>query len=444
MRTRTIRALALITTATTALALAGCQSGTESTDTEGDATVSLRLWDDQAAAAYEAAIPAFEDANPGITIDVEVVPWGDYWTTLRNDIASGTAPDIFWTNSNNFVDYVEAGALLNIDEALGADASDAWVSTVVDQFTVDGTLWGVPQLTDPGIGVFYNQDLLDAAGVTLEQVESLTWDPSGANDTLIDVASALTLDGAGNTPADAGFDPLTLTQFGYSAAYDFQAIWSAYLGSNGASFQDGDLLAFDSPEGIEATQYIVDLINTHHVAPSAADTNDNGDFNLQQFLQGNLALFQTGAYNLANISQGADFTWGIAPLPAGPEGAISVTNGIIAAGNAESEHPDAQQLVLEWLGSEEGGTALAAEGAVLPAVVSAQDAYFSYWEAQGVDVSPLIDVLENGTSDAPHGARIGDAFTAFGPILTEVFLGRLDVAEGLAQAQHAGNEAIEG
>ena len=35
---------------------------------------------------------------------------------------------------------------------------------MVDQFTRNGTLWGVPQLTDAGIAVYFNADLLDAGG----------------------------------------------------------------------------------------------------------------------------------------------------------------------------------------------------------------------------------------------------------------------------------------
>lgn len=88
-------------------------------------------------------------------------------------------------------------------------------------------------------------------------------------------------------------------------------------------FQDGEELGFDTPEGVAATQYVVDLINEHHVAPSAADTNDNGDFSRDQFLQGKLALFQTGAYNIANIRDGADFEWAIASSA----GAITTMSG---------------------------------------------------------------------------------------------------------------------
>ena len=44
------------------------------------------------------------------------------------------------------------------------------------------------------------------------------------------------------------------------------------------------------------------LINADHVAPPASDTNDNGDFSRNQFLQGRMALFQSGTYNLAAVA----------------------------------------------------------------------------------------------------------------------------------------------
>ncbi|MFP3670653.1 hypothetical protein SB717_36830, partial [Priestia sp. SIMBA_032] len=87
-------------------------------------------------------------------------------------------------------------------------------------------------------------------------------------------------------------------------ANDLNAIYINYLGSNGAALQKGNRFVFDSSQGVQAFQYVVDLIEKYHVAPSAADTNTNGDFSRDQFTQGRLALFQTGSYNLANVEQG--------------------------------------------------------------------------------------------------------------------------------------------
>src|SRR6202042_821015 len=103
-------------------------------------------------------------------------------------------------------------------------------------------------------------------------------------------------------------------------------------------FQDGDCFAFHNPGAIEAFPFLVRLINTDHVAPPASDTNDNGDFSRNQFLAGRMALFQSGTYNLAAVADQAPFRWGVAMLPAGPKGRVSVTNGIAAAGNSATRH----------------------------------------------------------------------------------------------------------
>lgn len=405
-------------------------------------TVTVRLWDDQVQKAYDESFAAFEKKNPDITVKTVLVPWADYFTKLRTDIGAGDADDVFWVNAGNFEDYAENGDLVNVTDALGEEAQHDWQSNVVKQYTLRGSLWGVPQLADPGIGLFYNEDLLKKAGVDPSSLAHLQWDPSGKHDTLLPVLQKLTLDDKGRNAADPAFDPQHIVQYGYNAANDLNAIYINYLGSNGAALQKGDRFVFDSPKGVEAFQYLVDLIGKYHVAPSAADTNTNGDFSRDQFTQGRMALFQTGSYNLANVEQGADFRWGIAPLPAGPAGAISVTNGVIAAGNAHSAHPDAVKKVLEWLGSADGSAAIGAGGSASPAVVPAQKAFLSYWKEKGIDVAPLYDVLGNGSVQAPQGANWAKAQDAFGPVFENVFLGRVPVAEGLREAQAAANKAM--
>ncbi|WP_210479281.1 sugar ABC transporter substrate-binding protein [Naasia sp. SYSU D00948] len=416
--------------------LAGCAPASES-------AVTFRLWDPQAADAYEASFEEFREET-GVPVDVELVPWADYWTQLRVDIASGAAPDVFWTNATAFPEYQRAGRLLPIGSVLGSDAADGWEPRVVEQYTADGELWGVPQLTDPGIGIFYNADALAAAGVTADQVADLSWDPAAETDPLREVAAALTRDAAGQSPGKPGFDPERVEQWGYSASNDLNAILLQFLGSNGAAWQDGDEFVFDSPAAVEALAYVVDLINADRVAPPASATNPpaGGDAARDLFLQGRIALFQTGAYNLANIAEAAPFDWGIAPLPAGPAGAISVTNGVVAAASADSDAPDEQRRVLEWIASPEGLRHLGADGSALPAVLDAQDAYFGFWADQGVDVSPLLDVLDNGMVQPPQGADYPAAENAYRPILNEVFAGREPVEEGLRRAAAAANEAM--
>ncbi len=422
------------------LALDGCSVGGDDSSSSGKTTVTFRLWDDQVAKAYRTSFDAFEKTNPDIKVNLELVPWADYWTKLPTDIAAGTAADIYWTNTSNFGLYADNNQLLSIDDNLGAEKQD-WTPSVVSLYTRNGKLWGVPQLWD-SIALFYNKDLVAKAGV---DPANLTWDPSGAGDTFLPAARKLTVDASGKTADQPGFNAARIEQFGFNASFDSQAIMWDFVGSNGGTWQDGDAFNFaDQPKTAEAVQYVVDLINKHHVAPSAADTNTNGDKTLQLFTQGKLALFQSGPYNLKNVQQGAGFQWGVAPLLKGPAGRVGVVHGVAAVASAKTKHKDATVKVLKWIGSADGVRPIAEGGYAFPGVTAAEPAFVEYWKKQGVDLQPFLDSARGTTFPAPVGPRVGAGGTATTPILQQVFLGQLSVADGLKKAQAAGNEASKG
>lgn len=407
----------------------------------GDRTVvTVRLWDEQVATAYRASFDEFSSANPDIEVRLNVVAYSSYFDTLRTDVAGGGADDVFWLSNAYFAGYADGGHLLDVGATLGPDAARGWDQAVVNQFTRDGVLWGVPQLTDAGIAVYFNADLLDEAGVDLVEMIGLRWSP-GPGDTLRSLLARLTVDEDGHRAGTREFDPTRVRQWGYNAANDLQGIYLNYVGSAGGVFTDGDRFAFDNSAAVLAFQYLVDLINTDHVAPPASDTNDNGDFSRNQFLQGRMALFQSGTYNLAAVADQATFRWGVAMLPSGPTGRVSVTNGIAAMGNSSSEHPDAVRRVLEWMGGARGNSYLGSGGAAIPAVTAAQPAYFAYWASRGVDVRPFFRVLDGPRIAAPGGPGFPAGFQAIKPYFDEMFLGRADVATSLAEAQRAANAA---
>ena len=413
-----------------------------SAEPTGTTVVTVRLWDEQVATAYRESFAEFTRQHPDIDVRVNVVAYSTYFDTLRTDVAGGSADDIFWLSNAYYAGYADSGRLMDIAETLGPNASAAWDPSVVNQFTRDGSLWGVPQLTDAGIALYFNADLLDAAGVALMELLSLRWSP-GDDDTLRPLLARLTFDADGRSAATPGFDAERIRQWGYNAANDLQGIYLNYIGSAGGVFSVGDRFAFDNPQSAEAFAYLVRLINTDHVAPPASATNDNGDFSRNQFLQGRMALFQSGTYNLAAVADQARFRWGVAMLPVGPKGRVSVTNGIAAAGNSATEHPDAVREVLAWMASTRGNAYLGARGAAIPAVLAAQPVYHKYWASRGVDVSPFFKVLNGPRIAAPGGAGFAAGFDALKPYFDEMFLGRRDVSSSLAEAQQAANSAAQ-
>ncbi len=402
----------------------------------GKIVVTVRIWADQIAADYRQSFEAFARKHPDIEVHINLVAYSTYFNTLRTDIAGGSADDIFWLSNAYLAAYADSGRLIKIDTGAASD----WEPAVVNQFTRGGALLGVPQLTDAGIALFYNADLLAAAGVDPAELGALRWNPNG-DDTLRPMLARLTVGENGHDASTSGFDGSRVHQWGYNAANDPQGIYLNYIGSAGGVFQRGDEFAFDNPAAVEAFRYLVGLINRDHVAPPASDTNDNGDFSRNQFLAGRMALFQSGTYNLAPVTRDARFRWGVAMMPTGPAGRVSVTNGIAAAGNAVTKHPDAVRQVLAWMGSREGNEYLGRNGAAIPAVLSAQPVYFDYWAARGVDVTPFFAVLNGPRIPAPGGAGFAAGDTALQPYFDEMFLGRGDVAATLRQAQAAANAA---
>ncbi|MDR1294872.1 MAG: sugar ABC transporter substrate-binding protein [Bifidobacteriaceae bacterium] len=405
-----------------------------------DAVVTVKLWDEAVAAAYEDSFAQFTEAHPDITVEVVVDPWATYWDNLVTDVAGGTAADIFWLNTF-FTTYADNDNLIDVGAELGDGAADGWDPAVVAQYTRDGKLWGVPQLADGGKALLYNADLLADAGLNDSDLEGLAWSPTESADTFVDVAKALTVDTAGRRGDDPEFDGSALAQYGYNAAFDQDAIIFNYVGSNGGTWRTEDGFEFASDASAEAIHYAVDLVTRHHVAPSAADTNENGNFSKEQFLQGNLALFETGLYNLKEVVDGAQFTWGVAPVPAGPAGARTVTNGIIAAGNAATNNKEATLEVLRWLGSQDGSTAIGASGSAVPAVLDARGAYTAFWDAQGVDISPFF-AGETFTLPVLTSTHAQEAEAEYTPIFKSMFLGDTEVDAGLRDAQEKANAAL--
>ena len=419
-----------------ALALAACAGNPDPTDEVDAATVTFRLWDEAAASAYEESFAAFHLTHPDILVQVQVVPWEEYWDRLPQDIAAGEMADVFWTNTANLADHAEGGDLLDLTDVVGQH-QEQWPEPVTDLYVHQDRLWGAPQLWE-SLGLYYNVDLLRAAGV---DPNTLRWDPAGTDDTLLDAALALTVDAEGRTADDPMFDPEEVVQFGFNAQHDMQALGLSFLAENGGQFQDAEgRYSFADARGEQSFGYLVDLVQTHHVAPDAQETNRDRNHARDLFIGGDLALFQSGTYALPHLSA-AGFDWDLAPIVQGPSGRVSTVHAVAAVANAAADR-DEVLAVMRWLSSAEGQQHLGEAGVGFPAARDAQHAAVEHWAAAGVDVQVFIEALEGPTVPAPRGARANAGVDGISPVLQEMFAGRIDVADALQQAQDVGNEAL--
>src|SRR3712207_9510506 len=65
----------------------------------------------------ETIVAAFEEENPGISVDVTTLPYADYGTALQTDLAAGTVSDVFDLEYANFAQLAADGVLAELEAA---------------------------------------------------------------------------------------------------------------------------------------------------------------------------------------------------------------------------------------------------------------------------------------------------------------------------------------
>jgi len=99
--------------------ISACQGKKTSTPT-GEIVLNFPHWFFSHGDAFgEWIIPAvaeFERLNPGIKINGYAVGYSEYWDKLDTAIAGNSAPDVFAPNNSNLSKYVQAGAVLALDD----------------------------------------------------------------------------------------------------------------------------------------------------------------------------------------------------------------------------------------------------------------------------------------------------------------------------------------
>ncbi|MBB6729523.1 ABC transporter substrate-binding protein [Cohnella zeiphila] len=139
--------------------------------------VELRMmwWGDQTRADLtNKAIELFEQKNPNIKVTGEFGPNDGYFDKLNTQLASGTAPDIFFLGGN-VTDYASKGVLLDLDPYVGKQLNlDDMDTTMVQYGTLDGKLVHISAGANAR-GIVINKTMFEKAGIPVPQ-DGWTWD----------------------------------------------------------------------------------------------------------------------------------------------------------------------------------------------------------------------------------------------------------------------------
>jgi multiple sugar transport system substrate-binding protein len=390
------------------IALSACTSGAQPASGSSDAsgTISYWLWDANQLPAYQKCADDFHKANPTITVNVTQTGWDDYWTNITNGFVGGNGPDVFTDHLSKYGDFVKNNQLLSLDDAVKNDnvnlgqynkgLADLWVGQ-------DGKRYGLPKDWDT-IALFYNKDMLAKAGITADQMGSLSWNPADGGSFEKTIAH-LTVDKNGKRGDEAGFDKNNVAVYGLgldgsSGSGMGQTQWSWLTGTTGWNYTDknpwGTHFNYDDPKFQNTITWFHSIIDKGYmpkletvVGANMADTFAAGKSAINA--QGSWMIGQYFGYKGVNV--------GIAPTPTGPDGKrASMYNGLADSINAATKNPAAATKWVEYLGSPACQDVVASKAVVFPAVSEAADKASAAFKAKGIDVTPFTQQVKDGTT----------------------------------------------
>jgi ABC-type glycerol-3-phosphate transport system substrate-binding protein len=264
--------------------------------------ITLNLWTRKQTSKYltdlrEWGIQQFEKDHPNVTVNHTPMPFMDLVRKCIVSLQAGQAADVM-TIPNEFSDLARGGYLLPLDKYFAQDVED-WMDFLPqlrDFDTRNGHIYGVP--IDYATRVlFYNEDMFEEKGLL---VPPRTWIE------FREFAQRLTDPQKGMYGAGIDGKGIMITGLLYS-----------FVHQAGGSFlnEDWTECVVNSPEGVEALTWWVDLLHKYKVLPPETPDLDFHEL-IGMFAAGKIAMLHA-FYNMypALEQMNPNLNYGVAVMP---------------------------------------------------------------------------------------------------------------------------------
>ncbi len=289
---------------------------------------------------------SFMKENPGVTVTVVPVDWGQAVSKLQTAIAGHQTPDVSQMGTDMMGQFAATGALepvpANFDKSTFFQG--AWDTNIVN-----GTVSGVPWYVETRL-LYYRTDIATKAGITSAPA---TWDELTA------MAKAMQSKGG--------------AKWGLSLGTKNWQEYLPFLWSNGGDVMDAQgKFQLNSPQAVEALTFYNSFF-TEGLSPKSVP---EGFDITPAFVAGTHPMFFSGPWHLGLITKagGADFgsKWAIALMPKKVTATSFVGGGNLVV-YKDSTNKDAAWKFVQYLTDPKTQLAWYKEVTDLPAVLSAWD-----------------------------------------------------------------------
>jgi multiple sugar transport system substrate-binding protein len=342
--------------------------------------------------------------NPGVTVSVTPVDWGQAVAKLQTAIAGNTTPDVSQMGTDMMGQFGATGAFEPVPSDIDPSAyfESAWNTNIVD-----GEVLGVPWYVETRL-LYYRTDIAEAAGISSPPA---TWEELKA------MAQAMQQEGG--------------AEWGISLGTKNSQEYLPFLWSNGGDVVDAEgnpTLA--SPQAVEALTFY-DSFFEEGLSPTSVP---EGFDITPAFVTGSHPMFFSGPWHLGLIETagGEDFAdkWAIAPMPS-KVSATSFLGGSNVVVYKNSQNKDAAWAFVKFL-SDPATQALWYETAtVLPAVQVA-------WDEPTLQADPNLAMFGEQLSDTkspPASATWSELASAINDTLEAMTAGDMEPQAAADQMQ---------
>jgi multiple sugar transport system substrate-binding protein len=366
---------------------------------------------------YGTFVSEFEAENPGITVAIDLQPWDNRYPKLLADLAAGQGPDVFFITTDVLIRFSEAKAIAAASDHVSAEVFTGYEQTYVDEVGLNDKTWFVPYDREVMLHVA-NLDLFEQAGLDASTLP-VTWD---------DVRNLC------QAVQDLG-DPL-LTGFGYNAAgTSLNTTFYPYLRQAGGFpiSEDGTTATFNSPEGVETLNFIVELFANEWADPAYLQSIEDGQ---DPFTLGTQALSNNMFVNgLLQLRQNApDMNYSLSPILTHKEkwGFGGMRSWALSESSANKE---AAGLLLEFLARPENAKRHGELSGTFPALTAAREGIF----ADDPEIASLAGELQFIFGEQKH--KYGrDLMPLVVPEIQAAIIGEKESQQALDDAATAVNE----
>lgn len=398
----------------------------EGPETPAALSGTLELWvyeefyKDQDQSPLALTTKEFTDQNPDVTISIVPVPYGSssYRDKYIQAANGGGGPDLLQCDNIWVPQFAAMDIIVPLSDYMGDTVNDYFPGTI-EAATFNEKVWGVPFAADSMI-LFYNKDMFRAAGLDPEMPPT-TWEE------FRNYSIAL---------RDAG-----LGAYGLLGGWGGSFEWLPWFWQNGGQIIGSDgKVAFNSPEGMEATKFFLDLLTVDNVVPEAVLTWKAWDELAAGFANQTVAMAQGMAvlYNALDRLE-VDFDWGVSLLPGRKEQANTL-GGSHWVINKNSQNADLAYAWIEFISAKEQALDLCDDYLRISARTDAMEQKI----AQESDITKVfVQALETSRPRPiiPEWTTID--YDCIQPAFMKVIFEGAEIEPSMAEAEIAANAALE-